>query len=68
MHVDPEVFLENVAPGLGVLYIAIALMNGLAALYVWQRSNRTGAAIGLALFAGLMAAVSAFVSPVRNQT
>lgn len=59
MHVSPEAHIENVAHGLGVYYITLAVINGVAALYVWQRLKQTGTAIGLALFVALLAMVAA---------
>ncbi len=59
MHVSPEAHLANVAHGLGVFYIALALMNSIAALYVWQRLKQTGTAIALTAFVALLAMVAA---------
>jgi len=39
-HVDESVFLEGIAGFLGAYYLCLALMNGIAALYLW-RSNRS---------------------------
>lgn len=36
MHASPEEFLQGIAGFLGAYYICLAMMNGLAALYVWQ--------------------------------
>ncbi len=59
MHGNPEDFLEQVAPGLGVFYLALALINAIAALYVWRRLNQTGTAIGLVLFVAFLSMVAA---------
>ncbi len=36
MHIDPEIFPDVAGAFLGPFYIVLALMNGLAAFYVWQ--------------------------------
>jgi hypothetical protein len=59
MHGNPETFLQNVAPGLGVFYIALTLMNAVAALYVWRQLNRVNLAIGLSVFSAFLAMIAA---------
>src|SRR3954452_17536286 len=39
-HVPYDVFLHNVAGFLGSYYIVLALMNGVAALMLWQRGDQ----------------------------
>jgi len=45
MHVSPEEFLSGIAGFLGSYYLLLAVMNGIAALYVWQKLGRGGLAI-----------------------
>src|SRR5689334_13538718 len=39
-HVSYEVFLQNIAGFLGSYYIVLAVMNGVAALLLWQKSDQ----------------------------
>jgi hypothetical protein len=39
-HVPYDVFLHNIAGFLGSYYIVLALLNGVAALLLWQRSDQ----------------------------
>ena len=45
MHVDTTEFLQGIAGFLGCYYIALAVMNSLAALYVWERLHKPGLAL-----------------------
>jgi len=53
MHSN-ELFLKDVAGFLGGYYAAIAIMNGIAALILWQRKNQPGWAILWTAFASVM--------------
>lgn len=59
MHGNPEAFLQQVAPGLGVFYITLAVINAVAALYVWQRLNRPDIAVGLIVYVTALSGVAA---------
>lgn len=59
MHGNAESFLHQVAPGLGVLYVALAVINAVAALYVWLRLNRPQTAIVLTLYVIALSGVAA---------
>jgi len=39
-HVSPEVFLHGISGFLGSYYIALAVMNGVAALLLWQKGEQ----------------------------
>ncbi|MEX0936709.1 MAG: hypothetical protein WDZ59_02535 [Pirellulales bacterium] len=41
MHVDPQYFYDTVGAFLGPYYIVLAMMNGLAALYLWRTGRMT---------------------------
>lgn len=53
MHSN-ELFLKDVSGFLGGYYAAIAIMNGIAALILWQRKNQPGWAIVWTAFASVM--------------
>ena len=53
MHSN-ELFLKDVSGFLGGYYAAIAVMNGIAALILWQRKNQPGWAIVWTAFASVM--------------
>ncbi|NDH95605.1 MAG: hypothetical protein EBZ13_13965, partial [Planctomycetia bacterium] len=47
-------FLSDVAGFLGGYYTFLAIMNGVAAMILWRRQQRTGWAVFWASFAGVM--------------
>ena len=47
-------FLKDVAGFLGGYYVAIAIMNAVAALILWRRKSQPGWALVWTVFAGLM--------------
>ena len=47
-------FLSDVAGFLGGYYTFLAIMNGVAAMILWRRQQRTGWAVIWASFAGVM--------------
>ena len=40
MHLSAEEFLQGISGFLGSYYIALAVMNAIAALHVWQRLGK----------------------------
>lgn len=60
MHVDYPVFLQNISGFLGSYYLFIALMNAVAALYCWQKVQRSD----LALTWTIVALVFVILSPL----
>ena len=51
--VDPDINVESIAGGLGIFYLILAAMNGIAALYLWRKKNRPQAAIVWAVIAAV---------------
>lgn len=47
MHGADPAFLQRIGTFLGFYYLTLALMNGVAALYVWTRKGRTDQALAL---------------------
>jgi hypothetical protein len=42
---DPDINITSIAGGLGVFYLLLAAMNGVAALHLWRKQNRPEAAL-----------------------
>jgi hypothetical protein len=59
--IDPDINVAAIASGLGIYYLILAAMNGIASLYLWRKKHRGQAAFVWALVAGgfvLLAALS----------
>jgi hypothetical protein len=59
MHGYDPIFEERVASFLGPYYLALAIMNALAALLLWQRLHKNGQALAWILFGGVFTIMSA---------
>ena len=40
MHVNEDLFLQNISGFLGAFFLCLAAMNGIAAFYCWKRLQR----------------------------
>lgn len=58
MHGSEADFLSRMSGFLGAYYVFLALMNGVAALYLWQRKNRPQQALVWLLLGGLFVILS----------
>jgi len=58
MHVNEAEFLARISGFLGGYYLTLALMNAIAALYVWTKLQRVGLAMVLAAVSGLFVILS----------
>ncbi len=59
-HVDEATFLANISGFLGWYYLALAVMNAVAAFYCWEKLKKSG----LAVFCLLIGAAFLVMSPV----
>src|SRR5271163_1991447 len=58
MHGSPAEFLERMSGFLGGYYLALAVMNGVAAYYLWHFQHRNREALIWTAFAGVMVILS----------
>jgi Cytochrome b(C-terminal)/b6/petD len=58
MHTSPEEFIQGIAPFLGLFYLALALMNAGAGLYLWLGLNQPRKALFWTLVAGFFMILS----------
>jgi hypothetical protein len=54
MHVSQQIFLESISPFLGCYYLALAVMNVVAAFYLWHHKQSVGRAVVWLAYAGLL--------------
>lgn len=57
-HISEEHFLQSISTFLGGYYLLLALMNGIAALYVWRQLNRVYLALAWLGFAVFFVVIS----------
>jgi len=69
-HVDIEQFYANISTFLGPYYLALALMNGVAALYLWRSMGKAGQALIWIVVSGffvILASIASAGSPAFMQ-
>ena len=58
MHVDPEIFSRQIGGFLGWYYLFLAVMNGVAAYYCWEKLKKNNMALVLLVLAGLFVIIA----------